>query len=367
MAKVRYPRNQLIRSTLRGIGRLGLPLLARLDLANLDRFPLEGPLIVVGNHTGIMEVVLMTVYARRPVEYLGSNDIPHPPLVNTFVRLYGMIAIRRGQASRAALEAGLSILRQDGVLGLFPQGGIWEPSIQRIQTGVAWLSYRARAPVLPIGFNYTQGALDALFSLKRPRLKMRVGELIPAVRIAEGVARKPQLQQAARRIMQAIWQLVPAEDQPARRLPKDELFQFEFTARDESGNMHPLPTELRLRDGAALSKFLHRPTLFNNLLNNLSLPIAPLRQLHLRPAVAEMRQAAQAILRYLEQENPYYFTYRYGQREGDAMEAGIRQLDEALKWADSHGWQVEAQAVRSYQDPVTGNTIVTAIPEESEH
>lgn len=365
MAAIKYPRKRFVRGLLRLLGRFGLPLLTQLELNDLERFPQHGPVIVVGNHTGTMEVVLMTVYARRPIEYLGSVDIPHPTLVDVFTRIYGMIPIHRGNASRASLQAGLSVLDQGGVLGLFPQGGIWEPSIQRIQTGVAWLSYRSGAPVLPIGFNATEGALDATFRLQRPRLTMHVGELLAPVEISQAKPRKKQLEQAAWRIMQAIWDLVPAEDQPAQRLPQDESFHFQITFEDGRRAQLSPPKDLVISEGAALSKFLHRPTLFNNLLINLELPIEPLRQLHRSPSVAELLTATSAIIQYLEHENPYYFTYRYGQREGTAMEDGVRQLHRALLWAQEQAAEVHATAVRSYQDPVTGEKVTQQRPQEA--
>ena len=43
------------------------------------------------------------------------------------------------------------------------------------------MSQQAQAPVLPIGFGGIKGALDEMFRLKRPRLSMNVGELIPPV------------------------------------------------------------------------------------------------------------------------------------------------------------------------------------------
>jgi len=62
---------------------------------------------------------------------------------------------------------------------LFPEGGIWYPGAKEAKRGVAWLSHRADAPILPIGFGGLEGALDAIFKLKRPELVMNDGTLIP--------------------------------------------------------------------------------------------------------------------------------------------------------------------------------------------
>ncbi len=351
---------------MRLVGRLFLPLLARVHVEGLERFPRQGPLIVVGNHTGALEVVLLTVFAPRIVEYLGSVDIPHESFVASIIYTYGFIPIFRGNASRASMEAGLEVLRQEAVLGLFPEGGIWEPVIRRAQAGVAWLSYRGKAPVLPIGFSSTRGALVDMLRLKRPRLAMHVGEQIPPLEVLPGVPRKQQLQQAADHIVDSIWELVPGGEQAEPMPIADEAFAFEVIVSDAQGNTVPLPEPLRLQHGSALSKVLHRTTLFNNLLLNLQLPVDSLKRLHEQPPLESLIAATRAILNYLETENPYYFTYRYGAVEGAAMGTGFREFYALLAWVQSEGYVLQAKPIRRYRRTDTGELVMLEIPQEED-
>jgi 1-acyl-sn-glycerol-3-phosphate acyltransferase len=361
-----YPQRRFLRSVMRLVGRIFLPLLSKVEVEGLERFPHKGPLIVVGNHTGALEVVLLTIYAPRIVEYLGSVDIPHEGYIASFIYAYDFIPISRGNASRAAMEAGLEVLRQDAVLGLFPEGGIWEPTICRAQAGVAWLSYRGEAPILPIGFGSTRGALVDMLRLKRPKLTMRVGELMPPIVVTPGKPRKQQLQEAADRIVDGIWALVP-EDEQAERVPiADETFQFEIEALDSNGVVVRTPESLRLRHGPALSKVLHRATLFNNLLHNLQLPVAPLKVLHAQPALEDLLIATDAILTYLNAENPYYFTYRYGPVEGTAMRHGIQEFHDLNLWALEQSYALRSIPIRQYRRTDTGVYVTLDIPQEED-
>ncbi len=364
--RVQYPRKRFVRFLLRMLGRIVVRLLARVEIHGLERFPRSGPLIVVGNHTGAMEVVLLTIYSPRLVEYLGSVDIPHEGYIAAFVYSYDFIPVFRGKASRDALESGLDVLRQDGVLGLFPEGGIWEPAIRRAQAGVAWLSYRGEAPILPIGFGSTRGVLSDMLRLRRPKLTMYVGEPMPAVELVPGTPRKTVFQHASDRIVDAIWALVPKDEQPEPIPIEDERFSFEVIALDRSRREQPIPADLEIEYGAALSKIVHRTTLFNNLLQNLRLPVEPLKRLDEHPDVEEMIAATSAILAYLEQDNPYYFTYRYGPKEGRAMGAGVREFHELLHWARAEGYQIQAKAKRTYRHAETGETHTFTKPQETE-
>ncbi|MGD2162458.1 MAG: lysophospholipid acyltransferase family protein [Anaerolineales bacterium] len=364
--RIPYPRKRFIRTLLRMLGRFLVPLLARVEIHGLNKFPREGPLIVVGNHTGAMEVVLLTIYSPLLIEYLGSIDIPHEGYIAAFVYSYDFIPIFRGKASREALESGLDVLRQGGVLGLFPEGGIWEPAIRRAQSGVAWLSYRGEAPILPIGFGSTRGALVDMLRLRRPKLTMYVGEPIPPVSMIPGTPRKTVLHQASDRIVDAIWALVPKDEQPEPIPIEDETFTFEVKALNSAGEPQPIPTSYQIEHGAALSKFIHRTTLFNNLLQNLNLPVQPLKELDTSPDVEQLLTATGAILSYLEQDNPYYFTYRYGPKEGRAMGEGVREFHELLHWARAEGFSIQATPVRQFHRTETGEIQSYTTPQETE-
>ena len=313
-----------------------------------------------------MEVVLLTIYTPRQIEYLGSVDIPHEGYIAAFIYSYDFIPVFRGKASRKALETGLDVLRQEGVLGLFPEGGIWEPAIRRAQAGVAWLSYRGEAPVLPVGFGSTRGALADMLRFRRPRLSMYVGAPMPPVKLIPGTPRKTVFQQASDRIVDAIWALVPLDEQLDPVPVEDERFEFNILALDRSSERQPIPSDLQLENGAALSKFIHRTTLFNNLLQNLRLPVQPLKELDRSPEIDELINATSSILAYLEQENPYYFTYRYGSEEGRAMGAGIREFHELLHWARAAGYRVQATATRHFRHAETGETHTYTTPQETE-
>lgn len=352
-----------MRSLLRYLGRVLLPAFARLEISGLRRFPAQGPLLVVGNHTGALEVVLMTVFSPRVVEFMGSVDIPHEPYIAAVIGTYGFIPFRRGEVSRAALQSALEVLEQGGVLGLFPEGGIWEQGIGRAQSGVAWLSHRAGAPILPVGFSSTRGALGAMLRLHRPELTMRIGFPMPPVELVKGKPRKAQLNGAAEQIMEEIWQLVPEEDRLRRKAKEEEEFEFLAEVVDGEGQPVLIPEGLAIQHGTALSKFLHRPMLFNNLLVNVGLPIAVLRCLGDYPEPEGIMKATRAILHYLEGHNPHYFTYRYGIEQGRAMETGLRELEALCNWAAMEGYQLRARAVRRYRSPGEKSWKVTSEPQ----
>ncbi|MFC1936226.1 lysophospholipid acyltransferase family protein [Chloroflexota bacterium] len=364
MEPIKYPRKRIIRHIYRLIGRAFAPILANIEISGQENLPKDGPLLVVGNHTGAMEVVLMTIYTPWLVEYLGSIDIPHEKFILFFIKTYGCIPIFRGKASKAAMNASLSVLNKNGIIGIFPEGGIWEPSIRTAHTGVAWLSFHAKSPILPVGFSSTQGALRQIFRLERPTLKMNIGQKLPPVEIIPNQPRKTQLQDSANRISEAIWELIPHEDnRPAKSIEAEE-FEFQVSITDSSDKPIDIPPSFEIKHSHALSKFIHRRTLFNNLHINLNLPIHPLKELDRHQPVEKIITAAQSILYYLENENPYYFTYRYGQKEGSHFKEGIQTLHNLAVWVNSNQYQITCTPIRRYRLNGSNKEMIEKSPQE---
>jgi 1-acyl-sn-glycerol-3-phosphate acyltransferase len=345
---VKYPRKILTRTVIRLAGRALLPLLFKLEFSGREHFPRKGPLLVVGNHTAAMEAVLLNIFSPWQIEMLSAADTPAERVTEMVADLYGVIPLHRGSYDRAALSCALDILGQNGVVGLFPEGGIWEEGKKKAQPGIAWLSYRSGAPVLPIGFGDTSGAMNAGLKFQRPKLSMHVGKIMEPAQPPTGQPRKAYLQEYAERVMDAVHKLVPQEDYQTEPEIVNERFDLAIRVMDQEGRSTSIPEALIIREDLALAKFLHRPAILKIFRVNLELPVEPLEKLADHPRITELIPACQGILDYLEDENPYLLTYRFGVREGLAMQSGLDQLQELLLWCRERGYQIEVLPTRYY-------------------
>ena len=350
---IAYPRRRAIRALLRGLGRVIVPLLARPEISGRANFPAHGPLIVVGNHVATMEVVLMVVYTPRQLEMLGAGDIAPPGWMNTITQLYGLITINRGNFDRAAMTQALDVLRQGGVLGVFPEGGVWDPGAMEAKRGVAWLSYHTGAPILPIGFGGAAGALDAALKFRRPRLTMNVGTPLPPVTVPDGVPRRQALQSAATDILQAVNALIPASYRAEHPKIVTEHFTLNLSATDVEGHAVEVPASNALstpgQHAAALCKVFYRPWILHIFAEDLKLPVDALAHLAEDPAPGELARALEPILAYVSDDNPGFFTYRFGTTWGLAMEASLHDLYALAQWAVEHHLSLSVQPTRRYR------------------
>lgn len=355
--RVKYPRRILIRRTLLGIGRTLLAALAEVDLNGKERLPQKGPIILAGNHVEVLEAVMLAVYTPGLVEFLGTGDIPFDPNYAWIANTYGLIPVNRGNFDRKALEMSIDLLRQGGILGIFPEGGTWDPANMRAQTGIAWLSYKAQVPVLPIGFGGIKGALSKALRLKRPKLVMNVGEMIPPVSLQDnGKSLKDNLENAANNIMAKIKDLVPEEDLEKYVRHVNEKYELQVQVLRDGQPINP-PETYAVEHGSAYAMLLYQPVVMDVLVRNLALPVHSLKNVGHVENLTLLINAWNAILTYLK-ENPGYFTYRFGVSKGVDVKKALMELKSLGNWAYQNGLSLTLQPIRSYQNANTGAQVV---------
>jgi 1-acyl-sn-glycerol-3-phosphate acyltransferase len=357
-----YPRKPILRGFLRLLGRILMKLLTRTTVSGVENLPKDGPLILVANHVAFFEAVMMVLYSPWLVEVVGTGEIPMDPRYAKLISTYGYIPIRRGDMDREALNGALDVLKQGGVVGIFPEGGIWESSAKKGRSGVAWLSYQSNAPILPIGFGGVDGAIGNIIKLKRPRLTMNIGTVIPPIDPSiAGKARKEALQDAANMIMRQIEGLIPEADKQRWNRIRDERFELKVSIGAGDGKEVDLPDELGFSRPEMLSKFFHRPLLLDVFSRNLKLPVQPLQNLAAEDDPKRLADATQAALNYME-TNPHFLSYRFGYDEGSAMQTGLKELYAIARWAEGQQYRLTITPIRRYRRRGSDDEIVEDRP-----
>jgi 1-acyl-sn-glycerol-3-phosphate acyltransferase len=355
-SKIKYPRLVIRRKLMLGIGRVLMALLADADINGKERLPKKGPLILAGNHVAVLEAVMMSVYTPGMVEFLGNGDIPFDPNYAWIANTYDLIRVNRGNLDRNALALGVDLLNQGGLLGVFPEGGTWNPAKMEAQIGIAWLSYSAHAPILPIGFGGIKGALSEAFKLKKPHVTMNVGEVLPPVRLdSKKLSKKDDLQKAANNILQQINALIPQEQMQEFRRKVDESYQLEVEVEDENGAID-IPKDKKIEHSAAYARFLYNPTMMDVLYRNLKLPIKPIKKVFQQYQLTPVIEGWMSILDYL-QVNPGYFTYRFGVEEGVAVKKALEELCQLGQWVQASGYHLTLTPIRQYRNANTSAVV----------
>ncbi|MBN2048328.1 MAG: 1-acyl-sn-glycerol-3-phosphate acyltransferase [Anaerolineaceae bacterium] len=367
---IQYPRKHLTRFLSRVIGRFLLKHLTQVEITGMERYPQDGPLIVIGNHIAVMEPVMLAVLGERQLEFIASIDIPHEPTSRLAMDFYGYIPIFRGKNERKPMRMALDVLAQNGVVGIFPEGGVWNPGAMKAKSGVALLSHRSGARVLPVAFSGTFGALNAAFAGKKPRLQMRIGEPIPALQINDGDDLRQKYEQYSAACMEQVNALLPEADRARLNDIESESFKLEIQLLDHNQQPIELPSELTICHPAELAHLLHRAGVLSIFKKNLHFPVEPLMRLHQNPEPDKIAAAVLPIIEYLTDEqtgNPHLLTYRFGLETGTAMLHGLRDLHRLALWSARNDYHLRLRPIRRYFSRVRQQELIQVEQSQYDH
>ncbi len=207
---IKYPRRVIMRRFLKFLSKAAFGCLCDFQIEGEENLPDTGPLLVIGNHFSFIDPVALLRTLPYPVEFVGGAVFPHAPkLVRILPQLWGYYPVFRGTGSRFALRAAEEILKQDGVLGIMPEGGSWAEVLRPARPGAAYLASQSGAKVLPLGIY----GLNSIFPIqfgKRPRAVVKIGKPVGPFTISgRGRDRREQLDQIGTELMKAIAAQLP--------------------------------------------------------------------------------------------------------------------------------------------------------------
>ena len=164
--------------------RVVLWVLGRWKAPGRQYIPAEGPLIVVSNHLNNADPpILASGIARRRVRFMAKVELFRLPF-GLVVKLYGAFPVRRFESDLRAMMQAERILRQGGVIGMFPEGTRSRTrTLGAFHPGTALIALRSGAPVLPCALVGTEQLANPLNVLRKPRIEVRIGQPILVQRV----------------------------------------------------------------------------------------------------------------------------------------------------------------------------------------
>ena len=211
--KIHPFRRRPIRYILKQLSIPAFAILTRMEINGVENLPPEGPLLLVGNHFSFIDPVTFVRFAPWPIEFVGGAVTPHAPLWTRIIPfLWGYHKLYRGTGSPEALRAAEKLLKQGGVLGIFPEAGNWATILRPPRPGTAFLAARTGAPLVPVGLDGCTEVFPSLFRGRRARVTVNIGKPFgPFTATGSGRERRAQLDEIGHEIMRHIAELLPPE------------------------------------------------------------------------------------------------------------------------------------------------------------
>ena len=188
------------------VGRTVVRLPYRVRVHRPERVPSAGPVVLVANHSSLLDGPLLFGALRRPAVFLIKQELFRGP-VGWILRRIGQLGVRRGVPDRAPLLAAVRLLRDGGLVGVFPEGTRGDGDLADAQHGAAWLARSAKAKVLPVVCRGTRRPVGG-----RRRVLPRVDVLFGEPVELSGDKGRAGLEQATQQVRAELVELIAELD-----------------------------------------------------------------------------------------------------------------------------------------------------------
>lgn len=211
---VALPKMTLARRLFRVFGR-GLTKLVTFymmdaSVSGMENFPKHGPALVVINHLGDADAVLLAATIPITIDGMGKIELNEHWLVGPLFRAYGVIFVHRGRPDRKALRSALEGLSQGRIIALAPEGRqSVDGGLEEGTEGAAFLALKSGAPIVPVAMTGTEN--DNVYNgkfWKRAKVTLAVGK---PFYLKEYDDRQTMLREGTRQIMQSLADLLPQD------------------------------------------------------------------------------------------------------------------------------------------------------------
>ncbi|MGD9581709.1 MAG: AMP-binding protein, partial [Vampirovibrionia bacterium] len=149
MALILVFNKNMVHFVLRPVAVLLLKVFCRIEVEGQNNLPEDGAYILAGNHTGLIDSIIVSVACKRPVNFIMTNEVFSWPIAGSIVGLFNVIPVFPKKGIQA-INKGVELLRKGKVLAIFPEGRCTEDgNLNKFHRGVARMHRLTEAPIVP--------------------------------------------------------------------------------------------------------------------------------------------------------------------------------------------------------------------------
>jgi len=178
------PDGKKIYRMVHGIAQPLLKWFAKFEIYGQEHIPPSDGAIVMSNHVSNLDPIFLGAAVPRELHYIARDDLFRVKLFGGFINYFNAFPIKRGKADLQTLRKTLSMLKEDKLLLMFPEGTrSVDGTLGEALEGAGFIAYRANVPVIPAFVKGTEIILPRhAKGIKRAKVSVSFG---PAIELSE--------------------------------------------------------------------------------------------------------------------------------------------------------------------------------------
>lgn len=159
-----------------------------------------GPFILAVNHKSVIDPILAGIACPRQLSFMAKAELFENKFFGALISRLGAFPVHRGAGDINALKTAFKILKNDGAMLIFPEGGRVKPGQKkRAKSGVSVIAHKMNVPVIPV-------LIDGEYKWMS-KITVRIGEPISFEEYAGQKLSGEELQALADDVLKKIYDL----------------------------------------------------------------------------------------------------------------------------------------------------------------
>ncbi len=183
----------------------------RIRFEGAEHIPDTGAVVIIANHVHALDPLVVGLAMERPVHFLAKKELFKGSLIRWFLMNLRCIPVDRDNIDRNALRRAVEVLKNGGMLGVFPEGTrSLDNEMLPFKSGGSYIASQAPCTILPVAVTGTERLLHYL---EKP-VTLKIGEPFPYAALT-GEKRRDTLERITKMQEEAVKVLLmPAGDRP---------------------------------------------------------------------------------------------------------------------------------------------------------
>jgi len=124
----------------------------RMEIIGIENLPESGGLIIASNHVSYLDPAVLAASLNRKIYFITKKEVFKNGFVSFIFKNLNAISVDRENADILAFKKAINILREEKVLGIFPEGSrSSNGELQELKLGVIKIAMKTGVPILPVG------------------------------------------------------------------------------------------------------------------------------------------------------------------------------------------------------------------------
>ncbi|PRX34789.1 1-acyl-sn-glycerol-3-phosphate acyltransferase [Orenia metallireducens] len=166
------------------------------------KLPKDQSFIVVSNHISNYDPPFLTTLLNRKINFMAKDNLFKNKFGSFILKKLGAFPIKRGCFDRGAIKYALELLKNNQILGIFPEGTrSTDGQLQEPQLGATLLALKSKSPIIPIGIKGTNSPF-------KENIIANIGEMFTLDEFYDKKLSKEEMKEAGSLIMTKIKELL---------------------------------------------------------------------------------------------------------------------------------------------------------------